>query len=115
MSALVGAAHDDVNMTVVILDNALIAMTGGQEVLATGEDLIRVVRGLGVDERHIVQLRPVPTDHQKNVEFMRKEIEHRGLSVIVTQRECIHAKRRARDESNAPIALSCSAGSREPG
>jgi indolepyruvate ferredoxin oxidoreductase alpha subunit len=99
MSALIGAARQNANMTVVILDNALVAMTGGQEVLATGEDLIRVIRGLGVDEKHIVQLRPVPGSHAENVERIRREIQHRGLSVVVTQRVCVHAKRRTSGRS----------------
>jgi indolepyruvate ferredoxin oxidoreductase alpha subunit len=111
MSALIGAAHDDIDMTVVILDNALIAMTGGQEVLATGNDLIRVIRGLGVNERHIVRLKPVPSAHQSNVELIRREIQHRGLSVVVAQRACIHAKRRDRSE---PMPVGCSAGGRGP-
>ena len=107
MSALIGAVHDDLNMTVVILDNALVAMTGGQEVFATGEDLLRILRGLGVCDEHLVQLKPLPAAHHDNVEAIRKEIAHRGLSVIVAQRACIHAKRRNRDDQRA--------GSTEPG
>ena len=95
MSGLIEASHENSNVTVVILDNALVAMTGGQEVFATGDDLLRVIRGLGVDERHIVQLTPVPQLHEANVELVRKEIDYKGLSVIVAHRACIHAKRRA--------------------
>ncbi|NOT01988.1 MAG: indolepyruvate ferredoxin oxidoreductase [Phycisphaerales bacterium] len=99
MTGLIGAVHDDLNMTVVILDNALVAMTGGQEVFATGPDLIRIIRGLGVRPEHLVELDPVPTAHPRNVELIRREIGHRGLSVVVTQRACIHAKRKGqRDE-----------------
>jgi len=97
MSSLIAAAHDDLNMTVVILDNALVAMTGGQEVFATGEDLIKIVYGLGVPEEHIVRLKPVESAHEENLSLIRREIEHRGLSVIVSQRACIHAKRRAKE------------------
>ncbi len=114
MSALIGAAHDNVNITVAILDNALIAMTGGQEVLATGDDLTRIIRGLGVDERHIVVLKAVPSAHEENVRLVRKEIEYRGLSVVVTQRACIHAKRRA-VETGALALAGVSAGGRLPG
>ncbi|MHC5108394.1 MAG: thiamine pyrophosphate-dependent enzyme [Planctomycetota bacterium] len=95
MSALIGAAHDDINITVVILDNAIVAMTGGQEVFATGDDLIRVIEGLGVARDHIVRLNPVPGSHKENVSLIQKEIAHRGVSVIVAHRACIHTKRRA--------------------
>ncbi|NOX59312.1 MAG: indolepyruvate ferredoxin oxidoreductase [Planctomycetes bacterium] len=96
MSSIIGAVHDDLNMTVVILDNALVAMTGGQEAFATGDDLVRIVRGLGVSDDHIVTLKAVPDAHEKNTNLMRREIEHRGLSVVIAQRPCIHAKRRAK-------------------
>lgn len=97
MSALVEAVRDDLNLTVVILDNALVAMTGGQEVFATGDDLLRILRGLGVQEEHLVTLRPLATTHRNNVEIIRREIEHHGLSVIVAQRACIHAKRKVNE------------------
>lgn len=91
---LLGAAHDDANMTVVLLDNAAVAMTGCQEVLVTGEAFIRLLRGLGVDARHIVQLDPIAKEHAHNVELLKREINHRGLSVVIACRPCIHLKRR---------------------
>jgi indolepyruvate ferredoxin oxidoreductase alpha subunit len=93
MTALIEAVHDDLNMTVVILDNAIVAMTGGQEVFATGDDLIRIVRGLGVNEEHLVRIEPTPKNAEANLRLMQREIGHRGLSVIVAARPCIHAKR----------------------
>ena len=36
-------------MTVIILDNATVGMTGGQEVFVTGEGFIKLLIGLGVD------------------------------------------------------------------
>jgi indolepyruvate ferredoxin oxidoreductase alpha subunit len=104
LSALIVAAAEDLNMTVVILDNALVAMTGGQEVLVTGEDLIRVIRGLGVRDEHLIRLRPQPGAHERNVALIEKEIQHPGLSVIVACRPCIHAKRRATASAEAAAA-----------
>lgn len=95
MNGLIAAAFDDVNMTVVILDNAIVAMTGGQEVFATGEDMIRLIKGLGVPKDQIIELTPVPTALEENVRKLRRAIDHRGLSVVVSHRACIHAKRRA--------------------
>lgn len=95
MNSLIAAAHEDANITVIILDNALVAMTGGQGVFATGEDLIRVIKGLGVRDDQITLLTPLPTALDENVRKVRQAIEHRGLSVVVAHRACIHARRRA--------------------
>ena len=107
MSALIGAVHDDLNMTLVVLDNALVAMTGGQDVLATGEDLIRIIRGLGVPDDRILRLKPVPAEHNKNIELIRRAMEQRGLSVIVAHRACIHAKRRVKETQDQFAEARC--------
>lgn len=101
MTALVEAAHDDLNMTVVILDNALVAMTGGQEVFATGDDLARIILGLGVHPEHLMRMNPLARSHDEQVELIRREIDHRGLSVILASRPCIHAKRRSAETARA--------------
>ncbi len=98
LSSLVEAAKLDVNITVVILDNALVAMTGGQQPFATGDSLLDIVRGLGVDEQHLLYIKPLSGKHRENVEAIRREIDHRGLSVVVACRPCIHAKRRSTTE-----------------
>lgn len=101
MTSLLEAAADDLNMTVVILDNALVAMTGGQRVFATGDDLARIILGLGVKPDHFVRLEPLARRHDEQVEIFRREIGHRGLSVILSTRPCIHAKRRTAERSAA--------------
>ena len=45
-------------MTVFILDNATVAMTGGQEVFATGDTLIRIMQAFGVNPDHIFKIEP---------------------------------------------------------
>jgi indolepyruvate ferredoxin oxidoreductase alpha subunit len=104
MPSLLAAAHEDANMTVVIMDNSVVAMTGGQEGFVTGEEFIRLLRGLGVDARHIVQIDPVPRNHDLNLELFRQEVEHPGLSVIIASRPCIHRKRREGKPSAAQPA-----------
>jgi indolepyruvate ferredoxin oxidoreductase alpha subunit len=101
MTGLIGAACEDANMTVIILDNGTVAMTGGQDIFATGDDLLRVVKGLGVKDGHVVTMRPVAKEHEKNVELLRREIKHRGLSVVVACRPCIQTTRRQVQESAA--------------
>jgi indolepyruvate ferredoxin oxidoreductase alpha subunit len=102
MTALIGAAADDANMTVMLLDNSTTAMTGAQASYTTGERLLEVLRGLGVKEDHLRVIEPHSKDHAKNVEIIRSEIAHPGLSVIVACRACIHLK--GKEEQSAPAA-----------
>ncbi|MBN2559770.1 MAG: indolepyruvate ferredoxin oxidoreductase [Phycisphaerae bacterium] len=101
MTGLIGAAHEDANMTVIILDNATVGMTGGQEIFVTGEDLIGVIRGLGVKEEHLITMKPMAKFHDENVKMLRREINHRGLSVIVACRPCIQVTRKLAQSAKA--------------
>ena len=107
MTPLIGAAHANANMTVFVLDNATVGMTGTQESMSCGERLIDVIRGLGVSPEHLHVIEPLPKNHDANVALIRREIEHRGLSVIVPRRACIHVKRQAKGREPVP---SCGAG-----
>lgn len=94
MTGLIGAALDNADMTVIVLDNATVAMTGGQEVFATGDKLLQLIKSLGVDENHIVRIEPFPKCRDDNAALLRREIEYHGLSVIVACRPCIHQAKR---------------------
>ncbi len=96
ITPLLGAAAADTNMTVVILDNATTAMTGGQPTYGSGPGLLRLVEGLGVPREHIRTIEPLPKNHEKNVQVLREEIDHRGLSVVVAVRECVQEQRKKR-------------------
>lgn len=89
MTPLVGAAEQNTPMTVFILDNSTVAMTGGQQTMQTGEALVRVVKGLGVDPDHLHVLEMRRKFRDENIEIIRKELAHEGLSVIITVRECV--------------------------
>jgi indolepyruvate ferredoxin oxidoreductase alpha subunit len=101
MTGLIGAARSDADMTVFILDNSTVAMTGTQESFTCGDRLLEVIRGLGVSEEHLHVIEPLPSKHRENVELIQKELEHRGLSVIVPVRACIHVKRKQRVPATA--------------
>jgi indolepyruvate ferredoxin oxidoreductase alpha subunit len=83
-------------MTVIILDNATTAMTGGQPTYGSGERLLRLLEGLGVDKDHIRTIEPLPKNHDKNVQVLKAEIDHHGLSVVVAVRECVQEQRKRR-------------------
>jgi len=96
ITPLLGAAKADTDMTVIILDNATTAMTGGQPTYGSGEGLLRLVEGLGVPKEHLRTIEPLPKNHEKNVQIIKDEIAHRGLSVIVAVRECVQEQRKKR-------------------
>jgi indolepyruvate ferredoxin oxidoreductase alpha subunit len=107
LQPLLSAAYENANMTVIILDNAAVAMTGGQEVFTTGDGLVRLVQALGVSPEHVVKIDPLPRYHHDNATRIREEVQHRGLSVIIASRPCIHMQRRAeKSGSHTPDVLS---------
>ena len=99
LTPLLSAAEADTNMTVVILDNSIVAMTGGQPTFATGQRLARMVEGLGVKRDHIRVIEPLPKNLEMNVQTFKEEFEYRGLSVIIASRECVQeARKKKRSE-----------------
>lgn len=94
MTALVGAAKLDLPMTVFIMDNSTVAMTGAQQTIKTGEELVRVVKGLGVDPEHLHVLQMYKKYRESNLEIVKREVAHEGLSVIITARECLVAAKK---------------------
>jgi indolepyruvate ferredoxin oxidoreductase, alpha subunit len=93
LSALLGAAHANTSMTVFILDNATVAMTGGQDALVTSEQFVPLIRGLGVDPNHIRTIVPLPKSHAENVRIIREELDYQGLSVVISARACVQIKK----------------------
>jgi indolepyruvate ferredoxin oxidoreductase alpha subunit len=94
MTPLLDAVTENTPITVFILDNGTVAMTGGQPTFGTGEGLLRIIRGFGVTAEHLVPIVPVPKNHEENVKKIKKELEYEGLSVIVAQRECLEEIKR---------------------
>ena len=102
MTPLLGAVRSNANITVLILDNSTVAMTGTQDSMASGETLIDILRGLGVSSDHLHVIDPLPRRHAENVDLIKREIAHRGLSVIVPTRACIHVRRKHHERENEP-------------
>jgi indolepyruvate ferredoxin oxidoreductase alpha subunit len=98
MTGLLDAVNDQTPMTVIILDNATTAMTGGQTSAASGR-LEDICMGLGVEKEHIHILNPSPKFHDENMHTIESELLYEGVSVIIPRRECIQTvARRIRDE-----------------
>ncbi len=94
LTGLADAVAHDSDMTVIILDNSTVAMTGQQPTVLTDAKLEPILLGMGVepDHLHVVAVHPKRTEEL--AALVRRELEHRGLSVIVAARACIEAARK---------------------
>ncbi len=95
MTGLLDCVNEQAHVTVVIVDNLTIAMTGGQASSAHNR-LASICTGLGVDPKHLRIIEPLPAHHEENVSILKEEIEHPGPSVVIAVRECIQTARRSR-------------------
>jgi len=93
MPALLTAAASGANVTVLILDNRVVGMTGQQPSMAL-DQVERMVLGLGIPEAQLQVLTPLPRQHEANVQALEAALRHPGPSVLVFRRECIQSLRR---------------------
>ena len=81
-------------MTVVILDNMTVAMTGGQETILPSSRLTKLIEGVGVEPEHIRTITPLKKHHSENVGIFKDEMNYKGVSVIIAFRECLETARK---------------------
>lgn len=93
ITPLMDAIAADTDMTVIIADNEVVAMTGAQPTLVPSSRLRPLLLGLGVDEAHCHVLDARPKQADANTAVIRRELAHHGLSVIVAVRECVESVR----------------------
>lgn len=93
MTGLLDAVNENSPMTVIISDNLTTGMTGGQDSQGTGK-LEEICLGLGVDPAHLKTIDSLPRNHEEMKQLFTEEFNYRGLSVIVSRRECIQTARR---------------------
>jgi indolepyruvate ferredoxin oxidoreductase alpha subunit len=98
VTPLMDAVSADANMTLIILDNETVAMTGTQPTVLPSSRLETLILGLGVDpvHFHIVDAHPKKTD--EIADLIRRELDHRGLSVILAVRTCLEEARKKKKE-----------------
>ncbi|MDR2193510.1 MAG: indolepyruvate ferredoxin oxidoreductase [Treponema sp.] len=98
---LIDAVASNTNMTLVILDNAIVAMTGCQETIVPSENLRPLVLGLGVAPERLLELEAKTPLIEENAAKLRAEIEHHGLSVVIFKRPCLEALRKRAKRSKS--------------
>ena len=89
LAPMLDAAHDNSNIKVFILDNSIVAMTGGQPTMATDEEVVDMVAGLGVPRAHIRIVEPTRHKKASTLATIREELAYTGLSVIIARRACV--------------------------
>ena len=88
MTGLLDCVYHNTPITVIILDNSAVAMTGGQDSLAESR-LAQICLGLGVKKKHLKVINPLPKNHDINVDIIRNEMKYKGVSVIIARRACV--------------------------
>jgi indolepyruvate ferredoxin oxidoreductase alpha subunit len=92
---LINAVYNNVNITVVLLDNHITAMTGGQDHPGTGRNLRgeevhktdyeALIRSLG-----ITWIKKIDAYNMGNVfQFLREATLYNGVSVVIMDRPCV--------------------------
>lgn len=93
--SLIDAVYNGANITVLLLDNHITAMTGGQDHPGTGKtlrgedapkvDYEALVRAIGVKWVRTVDSYDLAAVHQT----LREAIAYRGVSVVISNRPCV--------------------------
>ncbi|WP_461247199.1 thiamine pyrophosphate-dependent enzyme [Treponema sp. R6D11] len=92
ITALIDAVKANTSMTLIILDNSTVAMTGCQPTIVPSENLKKLLIGCGV--KRILELETKSALVEKNAAKLKAEIEHKGFSVVIFKRACLEALRK---------------------
>jgi indolepyruvate ferredoxin oxidoreductase alpha subunit len=93
MTGLLDAVNKNSPVTIIISDNSTTGMTGGQKSQATGK-LEQICLGIGVAQEHLRVITPLHKNHEKNIRTISEELVYKGVSVIISARECIQTATR---------------------
>ncbi|MDR1936486.1 MAG: 4Fe-4S dicluster domain-containing protein [Candidatus Accumulibacter sp.] len=115
MQGLLDIAYNRGNVTVLLLDNRTVGMTGGQDNPASGRDIhgneaprvdfARLVEALGIAPEHIRVLDPYVLPAL--FKTLREETKYDGPSVIITNRPCVLIDEYEKQPSYEVIESAC--------
>ena len=113
ITGLLDAVYNKSNITVVIADNRITAMTGGQQNPATGYtlmgeetksiDFVELCQALGVESIRTLD----PLNYEETMRVIKEEVERPGPSVIITQQPCVLMPKRIMDTPYEVILEDC--------
>jgi indolepyruvate ferredoxin oxidoreductase alpha subunit len=89
VTPLMDAVAAGTPMTLLILDNGTVAMTGLQPTVLPGSRLEPLLLGLGVAREHLHVVEVTPRHPEALAALLRDELAHDGVSVIVAVRDCV--------------------------
>jgi len=103
ITGLLDAVYNRANITIIIADNRITAMTGGQQNPATGYtlmgkptrevDFVKLAEALGAESVRSVD----PLNYEETQKVIKEEVERPGVSVVVTNRPCVLMPKRIMD------------------
>ncbi|MDR0463548.1 MAG: indolepyruvate ferredoxin oxidoreductase subunit alpha, partial [Treponema sp.] len=82
ITPLIDAVNGNTTMTLIILDNSCVAMTGCQPTIIPSDKLKNLILGCGVSPERIVELEAKPNLVDDNAVKLKAEIEQKGPSVV---------------------------------
>lgn len=112
---LIDAVYNNADITVMLLDNHTVAMTGGQDHPGTGKtlrgdathriDYVEVCKALGVKWVKTADSYDMAAMHKA----LREAIEFKGVAVVISDRPCVIDPVKIRGEAMAVESKSCTA------
>ncbi|MCL2214785.1 MAG: thiamine pyrophosphate-dependent enzyme [Treponema sp.] len=99
ITPLIDAVDSDTTMTLIILDNSSVAMTGCQPTIVPSEKLKNLIIGCGVKPSRILELEAKANLLEENAAKLKAEIEEEGLSVVIFKRVCLESFRKNKKEN----------------
>lgn len=113
--ALMDAVYNQADLTVLILDNGIVAMTGGQEHPGTGKslrgettravDLVALCKAIGVADVTLVD----PYDVGATYSALEGAMKRKGTSVVITNRPCVVYPQKVQDHPYTVVDDACTA------
>jgi indolepyruvate ferredoxin oxidoreductase, alpha subunit len=113
ITSLLDVLYNKGNVKVIIMDNRITAMTGGQQNPGTGltlqnekthaVDIVELVKALGADHVRIID----PFDQEATLKALKEEVAYEGPSVLITKRPCIQLFRQDPNEIRTVDEAAC--------
>lgn len=93
LTSLVSLPELKSNITFVVMDNSITAMTGQQKSISI-ENIETIAKAMGIPESQIHTLKPLPKKYEENTKYLEDVFNHNGPDIVVFRRECIQAMRK---------------------